>query len=301
MRLVSPKKVLEQVAAAVPVQCQANIIVAGSLAAGFLLLKDEASYSVRTKDIDCLLSPRIKAVESGRAVVKALLDAGWVPRDEGEHTKPGTASTPDDQLPGIWLYPPGHKDWFIELLSVPSLGQGPGGQWTRIELPSGHFGLPSFRFLSLLEFWPVKTEFGIYCARTEMMVLANLLEHPRIKPDLMSGLIENRRIKRSNKDLGRVLATAVLASPEKAETWAHTWEEALHSCFPNEWATLAASVGSGLRELLQSGNDVEEALHTCNYGLLVSMPKSIEEITVIGQRVLRDAIEPLEEKGRGSS
>lgn len=52
--------------------------------------------------------------------------------------------------------------------------------------------------MSLAAFRPTKTEFGIYRARPEMMALALLLEHPTIKPETMSGLIEGRKIKRSN-------------------------------------------------------------------------------------------------------
>lgn len=88
-KLVSPRLVLAQVADAVPSVCRENIIVIGSLAAGFQLLGHDDSLQVRTKDIDCVLSPRVKAVKSGRAVAQKLLAEGWKPREEGEHGKPG--------------------------------------------------------------------------------------------------------------------------------------------------------------------------------------------------------------------
>jgi hypothetical protein len=77
-----------------------------------------------------------------------------------------------------------------------------------------------------------------------MMALANLLEHPEIKPERMSGLFAGRAIKRSNKDLGRVLAITSLANLNDYRPWAVYWKEALEHCFPNEWRDLASRAGN---------------------------------------------------------
>jgi predicted esterase YcpF (UPF0227 family) len=56
---VSPRKVLAEVAAAIPDDMHPNIIILGSLAAGFWLFQSDQSFGVRTKDINCVLSPTI--------------------------------------------------------------------------------------------------------------------------------------------------------------------------------------------------------------------------------------------------
>jgi len=117
MSLVSPRAVLARVAGQVPAACRRNIVVIGSLAAAYHLGKDE-DVPVRTKDIDCILVPRIEAVRTGKAVADALLAAGWRRRTDGPHAAPGTALTPDADLPVVRLHPPGSTDWFIELLTL---------------------------------------------------------------------------------------------------------------------------------------------------------------------------------------
>jgi hypothetical protein len=127
-----------------------------------------------------------------------------------------------------------------------------------------------------------------------MMALANLLEHPGIKPDRMSGWFAGRAIKRSNKDLGRVLAIATLADLDDYRPWAKLWREALQTCFPGEWRELAQRAGNGMRELLTSEADLEEAHHTCLHGLLASQPPTLPALRAVGDRVLGEGIETLE-------
>ncbi len=299
MSNVSPSRILAQVAESVPHDCLTNIIVIGSLAAGYRFFAADKNLYVRTKDIDSVLRPRNKAVESGRAVAEKLLASGWHHRKEGDHTKPGDKNTPDDKLPAIRLVPPNEPDWFVELLTEPEEGDTGDRRWLRLELSTGHFGLPSFAFLTLTTFRPIETDFGLYCARPEMMALANLLEHRSIRPERMSGLIEGRSIKRSNKDLGRVLALARLSGPDKVETWADEWNEAVATCFPKEWKSLAAVVGDGIRGLLASSDDLQEAAHSCNNGLLAARPVTVEQLAMEGQRLLLDAIEPMEYRAKG--
>lgn len=56
-----------------------------------------------TKDVDCVLSPQLSAVDKGRAVAEKLLAAGWRARTEGDFGKPGNEHTPVDQLPAVRL------------------------------------------------------------------------------------------------------------------------------------------------------------------------------------------------------
>jgi len=82
-----------------------------------------------------------------------------------------------------------------------------------------------------------------------------MLEHPEIRPETMSGLIAGRSIKRSNKDLGRVLAIARLSEKKEEDAmlgWPDIWRKALRDRFPDDWRDLARRTGSGLRKILAS-------------------------------------------------
>jgi len=165
MQSVSPNKALKEIADAVPENCRNKIIVIGSLAAGYYFFKDKAGMDVRTKDADCLLSPRVAAIPSGVAITDQLMDAGWTYNPAGGRTGPGNADTPNSDLPAVRLHPPEKTEWFIELLTVPEDTTSRGRQWLRIETKHGHFGLPSFGFLSLVNYDPILTELSIYIAR----------------------------------------------------------------------------------------------------------------------------------------
>lgn len=298
LKLVSPAAVLKQIATAVPEDCRANMIIIGSLAVGYHFFGNDTAMMMRTKDADCLLSPRVKAISAGVAVTERLFERNWEFRPPDENwSKPGTASTPTDQLPAVRLKPPGESEWFIELLTVPESPTDVKKQWIRIKTSRGHFGLCSFGFLSLANYRPLPTPFGIAIARSELMALANLLEHPEIRPEPMNGLIQGRKIKRSNKDLGRVLAIARLATAHDEDAmlgWPEIWRDALKDRFPSDWMALAGRVGDGMRQLLNQPNDLDEARHTCEFGLLASAPPTSEQLRMVGLRLLQDAIEPLE-------
>jgi len=89
MKNISPYKVFKQVSGAIPKEFHKNIIIAGSLAAGFHFFGNKPRLQIRTKDIDCVLSPRIEAVGSGEKITQKLLDEGWEPRTEGDFSEPG--------------------------------------------------------------------------------------------------------------------------------------------------------------------------------------------------------------------
>ena len=296
MKLLSPSKVLAQVSAAIPAECRQHVIIIGSLATAYHFFGDDTTHAVRTKDIDCVFTPRIAAVTAGQLTAQTLLDAGWTRSEANGWSKPGTANTPEDQLAAVRLCPPGTNDWFLEFLTVPESENEAGKKWTRIELRDGFFALPSFRFLSLTTFEPLDLPaLGIRSARPEMMAFANLLEHPEIKSEPMSAAIVGRAIKRSNKDLGRVLSIARLSADGALDAWVERWLRALQQEFPSQWRDLAASAGSGLRALLASPNDFKEAHHTCVTGLLAHLPSlTLENLRLTAERVLVEAVEPLE-------
>ncbi len=245
-----------------------------------------------------MLVPRVEAVRAGGEVARQLLDAGWRPRTEGKHGRPGDASTPDAALPALRLYPPDSTDWYVELLAAHEPGDESDRSWTRLQLPDGHFGLPSFRYLDIAVHDAPSTALGMRCARPEMLALSNLLRNPRIGPETMESLVEGRRIKRSNKDLGRVIAIARLSGPDEPQAWPALWVEALRECHGGSWGRLAASAGAGIHALLASEADLEEARDTCNAGLLASEPATLDQLRRAAKRLLQDAIEPLAERAR---
>jgi hypothetical protein len=272
-----------------------------SLAAAYHLLRDHADGQVQTKDVDCVLVPRVEAVRAGGEVARQLLEAGWRPRTEGKHGRPGNASTPDSALPAVRLYPPNSTDWYVELLAAHEPGDESDKRWTRLQLPDGHFGLPSFRYLDVALHDAPTTALGIRCARPEMLALSNLLRNPEIRPETMDSLVEGRRIKRSNKDLGRVIAIARLSGPDAPLAWPAVWLKALRECHGGSCNRLAANAGAGLRALLASQADLEEARDTCNAGLLAAAPATLDQLRRAAERLLQDAIEPLEEGGRAAA
>jgi hypothetical protein len=308
MSNVSPREVLKEVAAAMPPDYRDAVIIIGSLAAGYYYFGDDPDQVVQTKDVDCMLSPHIKAVPAGKVVAEGLFNAGWKMRSDPKWGKPGNADTPAEDLPLVRMQPPGGDEWFIELMMSPPTTAGaaddvrpdpnnPAKHYVRLKTDQGDFSLCSFGYLSLVEYQPIGTEFGIRIARPDMMALANLLHHPVIGPELMSGMIRDRVIKRSNKDLGRVVALAWLAMQKSSEAlliWPPAWADALHEQFNDEWKSLASRAGNGLRQLLDSPNDLDEAQHSCAAGLLTGRNLNRRQFELAAERLLQDAIEPLE-------
>jgi hypothetical protein len=293
---VNPTEVIVRIAGAIPESVRHNVVLAGSLAAAYHLLSKPGHGAIRTKDADALLSPREAVLAAAANIVNELLAAGWKRREGPHFREPGDESIPVEKLPVVRLHPPGESAWFLELLATPESGQGSVKEWLRVTTSAGDFAVPSFRFMQLVDFRPAEGPGGLHIARLEMMALANLLSHPKIETATMSEPIGNRTIKRSNKDLGRVLAMARQLDDRVLTGWPGLWQEALKVRFPGEWRDLAARCGGGLRELLNESNmeNIEEARHTCEYGLLASRPPTIEQLRATGHRFLQDVIDVAE-------
>lgn len=298
MTPMSPKDVLSQVAQALPEACRQDVIIIGSLAAGYYFFADDGTRAIRTKDVDCMFSPHAKAVAAAVQVTEELLAAKWEQRQGADWNKPGTPDDPTDKLPLVRLKPPGGIDWFVELLGAPNdwVPEAPMKQFNRVTTSAGDFAICSFGFLGLAEHDPVLTQYGIRIARPAMMALANMLHHPAIKVELISGT----SWKRANKDLGRVLALAYLtverdrkAGGDEFERWPNSMWAALQSKFPTASAELARQAATGVRALLASPEDLDQALAIVNVGLLASLDVNRDAFAATGRRLLAEVMEPL--------
>lgn len=289
---IQPDAVLRKVVGAIPKEVHSHIIIIGSLAAAYWLAETDSNFSVRTKDVDSVLSPRGTAAINGSTVAESLLESGWTPKPDEEFGEPGSETTPEEKLPALRLFPPNNDAWFIELLTEPEPGQD-SRRWMRFSLSNGdHYGLPSFQFTGIATHGAKWTPFGIRTALPEMMALANLLEHPAIGPEK----IKSTTIKRSNKDLGRVLAIAWLANEDDIDEWATGWLRGLKTVFPRSWKKMAPRAGDGLRELLNSTEDLQQATETCGNSLLANQNVTAEQLRAIGKRLLATAIDELAER-----
>ena len=298
MSSLSASGVMRQVAEAIPMECHNEIIIVGSLAAGYRFFGKDSQDAVSTKDVDGMLAPNAKAIRNGKIIAEQLFDAGWTLRKDRKWGEPGKRSTPNDQLPILRLHPPGSTEWFLEFAAAPPQGSTDLKVFERLSTRNGDFALYSFRFLALAEEAPLTSEFGILYARPEMMALANLLHHPRISRELIVG---SDSWKRSNKDLGRVLALAWLSTEldsEALEKWPTRWRAALEKRFAGEWRDLAARSGSGLRALLDSPPDLQQATSISNLSLLAGRELDAAALRATARRVLHDAVAPLEAAAR---
>ena len=293
---LSPEKILERVANGLPPDSRKNIIVIGSLAAGHYFSRVLNHSGVRTKDVDCMIWPHASVKVLAREVAEELIDHGWKLKNTKAYPPSYDENTAIEQLPMVRLHPAGESEWFLELLNSPNaeLMQENMRYMEKLKTKYGYFALCGFKYLSLVEVEPIQTEYEISVARPQMMALANLLHHPKIGKEKIGAT----NVRRSNKDLGRVLALAYLMNEAKDEDlrlWPQEWLGALQAKFPIEMRELALRAGDGLRELLVKEYDFGQAVKTCNEGLLANYRVSARQLRLTAERLMADVVEPFEE------
>lgn len=187
-----------------------------------------------------------QAIRSCQEMTEKLRTLGWRNTDD---CFPKATAQPAGDLRAIRLFPPKSNEYFIEFLNIPQKDQAESKLWVPVQLPDGWYGLPSFRFLGIVSIDRMTSHVGLEYAHPATMALANLLSHPevgttRIESGDMLGIL------RSAKDLGRVIALAMLEGRDGTEAWRDHWLRAIQECFPESWTPLVANLGSGLEELI---------------------------------------------------
>ncbi len=299
---LTPSEVMEQVARALPAAALGHVIIVGSLAAGYNFFSGDGAASMRTKDVDMLLSPHAVAVDAAVEVTEALLDANWTQKYDERFGKAGRPEDDVKSLPVVRLRPPAGEDaragWFLELLSAPPAYEAgtDDKKERRLHTKAGDFVIPSFDYLALAEWQPLSTQPGVLMARPEMMALANMLHHPEISDTL----IADTPWKRSNKDLGRVLVLAHLTlardrrdGTTELDQWASRMWDALREKFGGHARELALRAGRGIDALLASETDLEQALRIANLGLLASLDIGMRAIEATGRQFQEDVLRQL--------
>ncbi len=293
MNKLNPDLLFARLIQDLPPDLHGDLFVVGSLAAAYHYRVKLAGRGVNTKDADLIVRPAGNA-KSCREMATRLLELGWR-RKEGA-CFPQAAREPAADLRAIRLTPPESQLYFVEFLNLPEPGQKELKVWLPVEFSDGWYGLPTFKFQGLTALDRQRSEHGLEYAIPSMMALGNLLSHPVLGGATMSEPIGGRgKLLRSAKDLGRVLALAHLEGREGTEAWLGPWRRGLKACFPGEWQHFARQAGSGLAELITSRTALEQAWHTCEYGLLNGQGVGPENLRAVGRRLLGDVIEPLAE------
>ena len=290
MARLDPTALFGRIARDIGARLLRHVYVTGSLAAAYAFKLKLKSRAVNTKDADLVVHPA-GDVASAEEMASELLRSGWR-RLQGKcfaREKP----QPVDDLMAIRLNPPRSTDYFVEFLNVPREEQVELKRWVPVRLDDGWYGLPSFRFMGVTEHGVRRSDEGLRYASPEMMALSNLLSHAPLREDrIESGEFTGTR--RCSKDLGRVLALAYLSGREATEAWPESWFEALKKSFPRTWGEHARRAGDGLREILDDEDLLAEALKTTEAGLLGGMGVGAAALRGVGERLLVDAIGPLE-------
>jgi hypothetical protein len=287
---LDPALVFDLIAADLPDDLHEHVLVIGSLAAAYHYRDRLRTDAVNTKDADVVVQPA-GALAQCRAIASRLLGVGWRRRD-------GCAAQPaaDDvaSLSVVRLHPPGTDTYFLELLALPERDQSIGKEMLPLHLDDGWYVLPAFRHLRLVAYGQQRARHGLRYAAPEMMALSNLLAHRRIGPEHIGAPIEGRRVLRSAKDLGRVLAIARLAERAETEAWVGPWTDALRGAYDGaDVAELGAHAGDGLRALLDDPGAFDDAHFAVDVGLLRGHAVTATQLRAIAEQLLVDAIEPL--------
>ncbi len=295
---LSPEVLFDLIASHVPRDLQPHILIIGSVAAAYHYRDSLIHHGIKTKDADVMIQPA-GAIAECRTIAQRLLDDDWRPTEKCFPRNEEDAA----DLRAIRLWPPSSTAYWLEFLVFPEQTQEERLKWVPIRLADGWYGLPSFRFLGLVQHDRKTSANGLMYASPVMMALANLLSHPRLGVERMSEPIGDRSLLRSAKDLGRVLALVRLAPRDEVSAWAPAWADALKRSFPDEHRALAMRAGDGLRALLADPEVLDEARHAADVGLLHGYQVTSEQLTAIGRQLLADAIEPLEHgaRARGNS
>lgn len=291
-------EILHKVARALPPGHLNDIIIVGSLAAAAQLIRGDAP-ELRTKDVDGMVAPNARVGIAAAEIATSLIDEGWEVRvDSTKYQHPADSTTPNDKVPVVRLQPPGQtgNDWFLELLGAPpALEPNVNGKTRyseRLKTPSSDFEIPSFAYLGFTQYEPIAHASGLRLASVATMALANLLHHPKIGLELMSEPIEGVSTKRSCKDLGRVIAMAHLSgllAEDSVEEWPQLWRLAMDALnAPAVTRAKLDTINSGVADLLRSPEDIDQALHSINYGLLSQTPMSRETFGIAARRYLQD-------------
>ena len=241
---------LEAIATRIPARARPKVVIIGSIATAWAFRDLAGTGQVATKDIDVLLQPAVDAVATATAIGENLLGHHWTPwfRDD---RGPGSADTPDDQLPALRLVPPGvEAGWFVELLAMPTANQTERRLWTRFQTAAGHFGLPSFRYMPVAVQDASESPYGLRVAKPPNMALAHLLEHA--DPDTTPIETLEGRPSRYIKDVGRAVSLWWLAQQQSSraqDEWRAAWQATLTKLYPSSAAAQVAMARAGLASL----------------------------------------------------
>ena len=112
---LDPAWLFAQLARTVPADLHPNVLVVGSVAAGYHYRTEISGAVVQTKDADVVVRPA-GAVTECESIATQLLAAGW---ERTAVCKPLPSSSQANALQAIRLHPPGSKSFFVELLGLP--------------------------------------------------------------------------------------------------------------------------------------------------------------------------------------
>jgi len=298
--MLDPETTFKLIATNLPASVHDHVVIVGSIAAAYYHRQALGNRQVQTKDADLVIQPA-GDLATCRTIAEQLLTARW--RRRADCTPSATPTPqPSTLLRTLRLHPPDSDAYYIEILGLPSRKQHESVRFEPLELTDGWYGVPCFRYLSLVDFEQPTSSAGLRYAAPSMMALANLLSHPEVGTQRMSTELGGRKILRSAKDLGRVLALARLEERATTEAWADVWLRALRPRFPEEWPRLASRVGNGLNALLDNQDAFEEAHHAAAVvGLLSHLRMTLDELRAIAEQFLEDVVEPFRFRAAASA